>query len=107
MICWQKEAIAMDHNEEIPLTPMRFNSVAQVDVPKGRDGKHKQIITLLLDDIARLKNGSALKIPLSELPDTKENIRAALSRAATQKNLSIATSSNSEFLFVWKTNETN
>ena len=96
----------MDDNEEI-LTPMRFNSVAQIDVPKGRDGKHKQIITLLLEDIARLKNGSALKIPLSELPDTKENIRAALSRAASQKKLSIATSSNSEFLFVWKTNETN
>jgi hypothetical protein len=96
----------MDDNEEI-LTPMRFNSVAQVDVPKGRDGKHKQIILLLLNDIARLQNGSALKIPLSELPDTKENIRAALSRAASQKKLSIATSSNSEFLFVWKTNETN
>ena len=97
----------MDDHEEIPLAPMRFGSVLQADVPKGRDGKHKQIIILLLDDIASLKIGSALKIPLSELPDTKENIRAALSRAATQKKLSIATSSNSEFLFVWKTNETN
>jgi hypothetical protein len=97
----------MDDNEEIPSAPMRFDSVSQVDVPKGRDGKHKKIITLLLDDIARLKNGSALKIPLAELPDTKENIRAALSRAASQKNLSIATSSNSEFLFVWKTHEAN
>jgi hypothetical protein len=76
-------------------------------VPKGREGKHKKIITLLLQDIARLKVGSALKIPLSELPDTKENIRAALSRAANQKKISIATSSNSEFLFVWKTDETN
>jgi hypothetical protein len=97
----------MDDNEEIPLTPMRFNSVAQVDVPKGRDGKHKKIISLLLNDIARLENGSALKIPLSELPDTKENIRAALSRAAVQQKLAIATSSNSEFLFVWKTNKGN
>jgi hypothetical protein len=97
----------MEDNEKISPTPMRFDSVAQVDVPKGRDGKHKQIITLLLEDIARLKAGSALKIPLSELPDTKENIRAALSRAASQKKLAIATSSNSDFLFVWKTNETN
>jgi hypothetical protein len=97
----------MDDNEEISLPPTRFDSVAQVDVPKGRDGKHKQIITLLLEDIARLKAGSALKIPLSALPDTKENIRAALSRAASQRKLPIATSSNSEFLFVWKTNETN
>ena len=82
---------------------MRFTSVSQTDVPKGRDGKHKQIITQLLSDISQLDLGSALKIPLSELPDSKENIRSALSRAATQQHISIATSSNEEFLFVWKT----
>lgn len=83
--------------------PMRFNSVLQADVPKGRDGKHKEIVTQLLSDIAQLEAGSALKIPLSDLPDSKENIRAALSRAASQKNMQISTSSNDDFLFVWKT----
>jgi len=82
---------------------MRFTSVLQVDVPKGRDGKHKQIITQLLSDIAQLEPGSALKIPLTELPDTKENIRSALSRAANQQHIGISTSSNDDFLFVWKT----
>jgi len=86
-------------------TPMRFKSVLQVDVPKGRDGKHKEIVTQLLSDIAQLAVGSALKIPLDELPDSKENIRSALSRAASQKNLRISTSSNDEFLYVWKTDE--
>jgi hypothetical protein len=86
---------------------MRFTSVLQADVPKGRDGKHKRIITQLLSDIAQLSHGSALKIPLTELPDTKENIRSALSRAAIQQSLAIATSSNEDFLFVWKTNEGN
>jgi len=95
----------MDDNEKIPNAPMRFDSISQVDVPKGRDGKHKKIITLLLEDIAQLKSGSELKIPLAELPDTKENIRAALSRAAAQRKLAIATSSNADFLYVWKTNE--
>ena len=71
-------------------------------MPKGREGKHKAIITQLLSDIGQLEQGSALKIPLSELSDTKENIRAALSRAAAQRDLIIATSSNAEFLFVWK-----
>jgi hypothetical protein len=97
----------MDDNAELPGVPTHFDSIEQVDVPKGRDGKHKKIITLLLNDIARLKVGAALKIPLIELPDTKENIRAALSRASSQKKLTIATSSNGEFLFVWKTNEGN
>jgi hypothetical protein len=92
-----------DHNQ----SAMRFTSVPQSDVPKGRDGKHKKIITELLSDIAQLHHGSALKIPLTELPDTKENIRSALSRAAIQQSLAIATSSNEDFLFVWKTNEGN
>jgi hypothetical protein len=82
---------------------MKFESVLQVNVPKGRDGKHKEIITQLLSDIAQLALGSALKIPLAQLPDTKENVRSALSRAARQQKINLATSSNDEFLFVWKT----
>lgn len=92
-----------DANHDIPLEGMRFKSILQADVPKGREGKHKRIITQLLSDIEKLQQGSALKIPLAELPDTKENIRSALSRAASQARLAIATSSNDEFLFVWKT----
>ena len=84
---------------------MSFQQVLQVDVPKGRDGKHKSIITRLLNELGALQKGSALKIPVEQLPDTKENIRAALSRAARQNGLSIATSSNEHFLYVWKTNE--
>ena len=93
-----------DSSQEIPIIEgMRFKSILQADVPKGRDGKHKRIITQLLSDIEKLHDGSALKIPLSELPDNKENIRSALSRAAAQAKIPIATSSNDEFLFVWKT----
>jgi len=76
--------------------------MSQADVPKGRDGKHKEIVELLLNDISQLEEGAALKIPLSDLPDTKENIRSALSRATRQKGIEIATSSDDEFLFVWK-----
>jgi len=84
---------------------MRFKSVLQADVPKGRDGKHKAIILRLLSDIEQLSAGSALKVPFSELPDTKENIRSALSRAARQRKIDLATSSDDEFLYVWKTGE--
>lgn len=93
-------------NEKELSDPLPFESVLQVDVPKGRDGKHKQIVSRLLRDIAQLKKGMALKIPLSDLPDTKENIRSALSRAAHQKKINIATSSSDEFLYIWKTDET-
>jgi hypothetical protein len=92
----------MGSDSEVIEDAMKFESVLQVDVPKGRDGKHKQIITQLLAEIAKLSEGAALKIPLSQLPDTKENIRSALSRAARQEKINLATSSNAEFLFVWK-----
>jgi acyl CoA:acetate/3-ketoacid CoA transferase len=93
----------MGSDGEFASKVMKFESVLQANVPKGRDGKHKGIITQLLSDIAQLAPGSALKIPLDQLPDTKENVRSALSRAARQQKINLATSSNDEFLFVWKT----
>jgi hypothetical protein len=80
----------------------RFQSILQHDVPKGRDGKHKLIVTQLLSDIEGLEHGSALKIPLSALPDSKENIRSALNRATRQRGIEVATSSDAEHLYVWR-----
>ena len=84
---------------------MKFESVQQVDVPKGRDGKHKQIVLRLLNDLAQVKAGMALKVPLDQLPDTKENIRSALSRAARRDDVNLATSSDEKFLYIWKTDK--
>jgi hypothetical protein len=92
----------MGTNSDSNGSSMRFESILQLDVPKGRDGKHKQIVSQLLGDIEQLGTGSALKIPLSALPDSKENIRAALNRATRQKGIEVATSSDAEFLYVWK-----
>lgn len=82
---------------------MKYQSIKQVDVPKGRDGKHKKIVNLLLNDIEHLEFERALKVPLKSLPDSKENIRSALNRAARQSGVEIATSSDTEFLYIWKT----
>ena len=35
----------VENDGELNANPMEFESVLQVNVPKGRDGKHKQIIT--------------------------------------------------------------
>lgn len=82
--------------------PLNFESMPQSDVPKGRDGKHKQIIEMLLSDLAQTASGSAMKVPLDALPDSKENIRSALSRATRQLGIDIATSSDDRYLYVWK-----
>jgi hypothetical protein len=92
----------MATNSNTNTTPPRFQSILQLDVPKGRDGKHKKIVQLLLSDIDQLEPGSAMKIPLTDLPDSKENIRSALNRATRQKGIEVATSSDAEFLYVWR-----
>jgi len=81
---------------------LRFESILQDDVPKGRDGKHKLIVTQLLADLEQLEPGSALKVPLAELPDSKENIRSALNRATRQRGMEVGTSSDADHLYVWR-----
>lgn len=93
----------MATNADSGTPEMKYQSIKQTDVPKGRDGKHKQIVTQILTDIELLEPERALRIPLEALPDSKENIRSALNRATRQKGIEVATSSDSEFLYVWKT----
>jgi hypothetical protein len=90
------------NSDSKPNSSSKFESILQLDVPKGRDGKHKKIVTELLNDIDQLEAGAALKVPLGALPDTKENIRAALNRATRQRNIEVATSSDTDFLYIWK-----
>jgi hypothetical protein len=69
----------------------------------AREGKHKRIVARLLGDIKDLKPGTALKVPLAALPDSKENIRSALNRATRIKGISVETSSDADHLYIWKT----
>lgn len=84
-----------------------FESVMQSEVPKGRMGKHHDIVGKLLSDLAILEAGRALKVPLEELADSKENVRSALNRATRALGLQVATASDSEFLYVWKESSKN
>jgi hypothetical protein len=81
---------------------MNYQSIQQIDVPTGRDGKYKRIVTQLLSDLGQLEDGRALKVPFTALPDSKEKIRSAMNRATRQKNMEVATSSDNEFLYIWK-----
>lgn len=79
-----------------------FETMHQVDVPQSRNGKHRRIVTDILADVEALAPGEAAKIPFKALNDTKENVRAALSRESKKRKLTISTAADAEFLYVWR-----
>jgi len=81
--------------------PMNFKGMPQIDVPQGRNGRHKQIVTRILSDLDQVASGVALKIPLADLDDSKEKVRSALNRATRKGGRHVATASDETFLYVW------
>ena len=81
--------------------PMHFQTMEQADVPQGRNGKHKEIVTTILKDLDSLKEGAALKVPLADLAESKAKVRSALNRASTKAGRKVATASDATFLYIW------
>ena len=81
--------------------PMHFKTMVQANIPQGRNGKHKEIITTILKDLDNLKTGSALKVPLADLAESKEKVRSALNRATRKESRKVATATDADFLYVW------
>lgn len=86
---------------QIKSLAMHFKTMVQTEVPQGRNGKHKQIVTTILKDLDSLKAGSALKVPLADLADSKEKVRSALNRATRKASRRVATASDAIYLYVW------
>jgi hypothetical protein len=81
--------------------PMNFKTMPQLDVPQGRNGKHREIVTKILSDLDQLPEGVALKVPLAELEESKEKVRSALNRAVHKGHRNVVTASDADFLYVW------
>jgi hypothetical protein len=80
---------------------MNFAAMSLKDVPQGRNGKHKDIVKKILADLERVATAGALKVPLAELPASKEKVRSALNRATRKMGLNVATASDDAYLYVW------
>jgi hypothetical protein len=94
----------MNHTQA-KTAPMHFKTMVQLDVPQGRNGKHKLIVTTILKDLDRLKTGAAIKVPLAGLVESKEKVRSALNRATRKAGRRVATASDATFLYVWNVSE--
>jgi hypothetical protein len=80
---------------------MNFRSMAQVDVPQGRKGKHHEIVGKILSDLGQINPGVALKIPLEQLDHSKEKVRSALNRVTRKGRRKVSTASDDKYLYVW------
>jgi hypothetical protein len=84
---------------------MHFKTMVQADVPQGRNGKHKLIVTTIVNDLDHLQDGAAIKVPLSQLEQSKEKVRSALNRATRKAGRKVATASDADYLYVWNQSE--
>lgn len=80
---------------------MNFRTMAQSDVPQGRNGKHKEIVSKILSDLGQVEEGVAIKVPLADLAESKEKVRSALNRATRKAGRAVATATDAGFLYVW------
>ena len=87
--------------EQAKKHPMNFKTMAQSDVPQGRNGKHKQIVTRILSDLDQVRDGIALQVPLVDLAESKEKVRSALNRATRKAGRKVNTATDATFLYVW------
>jgi hypothetical protein len=79
-----------------------YASVDRSEVPQGRKGKHRKAVADILADLSNLSAKQAVKIPLSGLNGEKmQNLRSALNRVTREKKISVATSSDENYLYVW------
>jgi hypothetical protein len=92
-------------NRQAKNPPMHFKTMLQSDVPRGRNGKHRLIVTTILKDLDGLKAGSALENPLAGLVESKEKVRSALNRATRKAGRKVATATDAIFLYVWNVSD--
>ena len=88
-------------NPRTKIEPAHFKTTVQADVPHGRNGRHKEIVSTILRDLDKLKDGAAIKVPLDGLESTKERVRSALNRATRKAGLKVATAADADFLYIW------
>ena len=92
-------------NRQTKSLPMHFKTIVQANVPQGRNGKHNLIVRTILKDLDNLTPGSAIKVPLAELAESKEKVRSALNRATRKSKRSVATATDAIFLYIWNVSE--
>ena len=68
---------------------------------RRRNGKHNDIVGKIVSDLDRVHSGTALKVPLADLKESKEKVRSALNRATRKTGRKVSTASDDTLLYIW------
>jgi len=81
---------------------MKYRQVQISNLKRGRHGKHHELVRGIVGELATLKAGSALEIPLADVGGIGlANLRSAVHRAATSSGLEIETIADDGKFYVW------
>ena len=82
-----------DDYERVPVSGLK----------KSRKGKHRTLVTRILENLRTLPSESAMKIPLSTIGEVSVlNLRSAVARATAKEKIKVATSADDDHFYVWK-----
>jgi len=85
---------------------LKYRRVEITDLDRGRRGKHHDLVEGILTELERAEASSALEIPLADVGGIGlANLRSAVHRAATSKNIRIETLADNKNFYVWKTTD--
>jgi hypothetical protein len=70
---------------------------------EGEQAKHQSFFTLVFNDLESLEVDRALKIPLSELPNSGANTVTLLHSEARKKGMHLEMRADRDSLYIWNT----
>jgi hypothetical protein len=95
--------MAKERRERTQKNPPKYDRVILADIRRTRRGKHHDLLGGIFQDLESLPEGSAIRIPLSEVDGaTLANLRSAVHRASTARGLDIETLSDEDNFYIWK-----
>jgi hypothetical protein len=85
-----------------PRPVAKYQQVDIAGLKRGRHGKHHTLVEGIVQELATLKPGSALEIPLADVGGVGlANLRSAVHRAAASSGLNIETVADNGKFYVW------
>ena len=89
-------------DKKTPPPRLHFAAIPLAAAANLRMGKHYKMVSQILSDLEKLDQYSALKVEFLKVGVKKADLRAAVHRAAQKKNVPLATTSDGQYLYVFR-----